>query len=99
MEQIYPMTDVTNSTLQTVYMDTPMMDAELKWNQKNLEIGNPFKIYRTKRSALSEDSGSECATRTECLPASTDAVFPADITHSMKFVSLKFIFLSFPIGY
>ena len=29
----------------------------------------------------------------------TDAVFPADITHSMKFVSLKFIFLSFPIGY
>ena len=28
----------------------------------------------------------------------TDAVFPADITHSMKFVSLNAIFLSFPIG-
>ena len=28
----------------------------------------------------------------------TDAVFPADRTHSMKFVSLNAIFLSFPIG-
>ena len=28
----------------------------------------------------------------------TDAVFLADITHSMKFVSLNVIFLSFPIG-
>ena len=29
----------------------------------------------------------------------TDAVFLADITHPMKFVSLNVIFLSFPIGY
>ena len=30
---------------------------------------------------------------------STDAVFPADIKHSMKFVSLNVTFHSFPIGY
>ena len=29
----------------------------------------------------------------------TDAVFPADIKHSMKFVSLNVTFHSFPIGY
>ena len=33
------------------------------------------------------------------LHTATDAVFLADITHSMKFVSLNVIFLSFPIGY
>ena len=30
---------------------------------------------------------------------STDAVFPADIKHSVKFVSLNVTFHSFPIGY
>jgi len=30
---------------------------------------------------------------------STDAVFPADIKHLMKFVSLNVTFHSFPIGY
>ena len=57
-----------------------------------------FLIFCIKETSLSSNLIAP-ATGAGWFVITTDAVFLADITHLMKFVSLSDIFLSFPIGY